>query len=95
MSTHEEVEKLKAILHEEWYPLVNAGDEYEGFTTVDFQFFDSGRWSTYFRVVTRGPSGQHYAWIYGDGDEDEFDGDLEAVRPQPTHTIEWIKVDEH
>lgn len=63
----EEQQQLEALLKEDWYELSAKGFELYGFTTVDAISQGKRRWVEGFRAITRGPSGQHYAWVYDSG----------------------------
>lgn len=47
--------------------LTDEGGELAGFETVHVEEGDEGRWQRTMHVVTRGPSGKHYAWTWSRG----------------------------
>jgi len=60
-----EMEQLVAILASSDWNLLTESKSFQGFEWADEQEYDEGRWHQYMEVITRGPSGQHYAWVYG------------------------------
>lgn len=62
-----EIENLKAILGDDYWALMDKGDDEKGFTVVDYIEGDDRRWSATDTIVVLGPSGQHYAWYFERG----------------------------
>lgn len=70
-----ERDALAALLPDNWNELSRTGTTVNDFTTVATEDYDELRWQMLMRVITRGPSGRHYAWFWKSGlterDEDE------------------------
>jgi hypothetical protein len=47
--------------------LTDEGGELAGFVTVSEEEGDESRWQRWMHMVTRGPSGKHYAWTWRRG----------------------------
>ena len=88
-----EIEDLKKELDEYWDSLVSVGDG-DQFVTVDVVKDRESRWGTDMNVISRGPSGQLYRWIFFSGAtemqenmrEDETVVPVRAVEKQITIT---------
>lgn len=92
----DEIYQLRRILSEDARNLTHKGDEIRGFETVDRIYKGLGRWQTYYHVVTKGHSGSHYRWMYGQGsteyqDSDGFmdDDEIQEVTPVVKTVIDW------
>jgi hypothetical protein len=81
-----ELEQLREILNQNAWSLSEEADEVDGFETVFTEFAGHSRWSVFYSIVTKTPSGKYYRWCYDVGatelqDGDGFIGDLVEVEP--------------
>lgn len=91
MPDQTEIDALKAILTEDYSALGGVGEECDGFETVAEETIESKRWHDVIQVVTRGPSGQHYAWTWWCGltEEQESEGPADhGMVLTPVHPVE-------
>ncbi|MGY1896182.1 hypothetical protein [Nocardia gipuzkoensis] len=83
-----EIATLQDLLTRQWESVADATEKHprEGFVTVAQIEGDSGRWTQTMRVITRGPSKQHYAWEYKSGltESQEAIGPAEYGTPEVT-----------
>ncbi|MFB8281906.1 hypothetical protein [Nocardia colli] len=92
-NTTGEVELLQQLLADDWHDVLDATAEQplDGFVTVASEELDTGRWSRFMRVITHGPSGQHYAWEYAQGlteyQDDTGPCEYGAVAVKPVHAV--------
>jgi hypothetical protein len=93
----EEIEKLKALLKEDWTEIEHTGE----FKNVDRIDGEDRRWTRTVEVITRGPSGQHYRWEYEHGlteiQEDMGPGEYYELKIVPVRrvvelveTVKWV-----
>ncbi len=57
-----EIDQLTRILHSDDWDALLEPRPFEGFTHVHSGAVETKRWNEVHRVITRGPSGQLYAW---------------------------------
>lgn len=86
-----EIDQLKALLTgDDWREL--AYDDVDGFVHVAREDGEDRRWLRTVTVITRGLSGQHYAWDYEHGltenQEDQKPGEYYALRLVPVRQVE-------
>lgn len=64
MPDQNEIDVLKTLLREDYDAALDATERHpvDGFVTVHQETKETKRWNSVKRVITRGPSGQHYAW---------------------------------
>ncbi|MGW0245108.1 hypothetical protein ACWDYH_00560 [Nocardia goodfellowii] len=61
-----EFENLKRIADsDKWRDLLTS-EGVEGFTYADSEAIDTSRWHEYIKAIVSGPSGQYYAFYYGE-----------------------------
>ena len=62
-----ELDRLSALLHEDWGDLLDCAgtdEDVDRFTFVTDEVLEKKSWHTVERVIVRGPSGQHYAFTW-------------------------------
>ncbi|MEV2222684.1 hypothetical protein AB0E01_22730 [Nocardia vinacea] len=97
-----ELEQLAAILASRDWDRLTEREPFQGFVWVDEGEYDEGRWHEYLEVITRGPSGQHYAWVYGSPltevqevlTPDEYGIEVRRVKPVEETVVvrKWVTV---
>lgn len=88
-----EIEQLKALLAgDDWQELLDDADE--GFAFVTEQHLSAHYRFNHVRVITRAPSGQHYAWEYGamiDPEADDISPTKIGSKVTPVRAVEETK----
>ncbi|MEV6219763.1 hypothetical protein [Nocardia sp. NPDC051833] len=89
-----EIDQLKALItDDEWHDLTYKDDEgVDGFVFMEAKDGEDRRWLRTVTVITRGPSGQHYAWDYEHGltenQENQKPGEYYPLRLVPVRSVE-------
>ncbi|MFD4444898.1 hypothetical protein ACFWPK_34500 [Nocardia sp. NPDC058519] len=89
-----EIDQLKALITgDDWHELTYMDDEgVDGFVFVEDEDGADRRWLRTVTVITKGPSGQHYAWDYEHGltenQEDQQPGEYYSLRLVPVRQVE-------
>ena len=81
-----ERDALAALLPDNWNKMAQVGVTNSEFTTVATEDYVELKWQMIVRVITRGPSGRHYAWSWKRGltERDDDDGPDEYGTPKVT-----------
>lgn len=89
-TTDTERDTLAALLPDNWNKLSQIGTTVNDFATVAAEDYRELRWQMLVRVITRGPSGRHYAWYWKSGltEDDDDDGPDEYGAPEVTEVHE-------
>ncbi|MFC4373275.1 hypothetical protein ACFO5K_04100 [Nocardia halotolerans] len=67
MGEKTEIDQLAELLQEDWGDLLDCAgtdEDVDGFTFVTDEVLEKKSWHTVERVIVRGPSGRHYAFIW-------------------------------
>lgn len=89
--------QLEELLRGDFTALAHPGWSVDGFATVEAEMWDVARWGDTMRVITRGPSGQHYRWFYykdrTEHGENECEGIAVPVNPVEKTVTDWQVVE--
>ncbi|WP_043735840.1 hypothetical protein [Nocardia asiatica] len=90
-----ELKLITALITDiDWETLLDTDPDPDAddYVTVHTQPVSHHGWYSQVQVITRGPSGQHYRWIYGEPDDEERDRipptKLEPFRVTPVHPVD-------
>lgn len=94
-----ELDQLAALLTaEDWHELLDddSGFDVDGFVFVSTERGQRHRSYTQRTVITRGPSGQHYQWAYGDvhhPDHDDLPPSVIGSTPTAVYPVDEVKTE--